>query len=235
MQQTKAEKINKGTIVNLIQHLPHTLLCKCKGNDKRGRSQIKFGMTPLYNKGAFTLIELLVVVLIIGVLAAVALPQYNKAIARAQFTQTLQMIGTYMKALDMYMLEYGLPNQNDRMYFTGTSGLNNAEMLNINLAFDTCDTVSSCTSKFADWSIFCDKDMCEMNVHNLKPQNPSLNGLLIRKNGPSDNWYWGGGSWNQNKKPNTLLKLWYETVKDGFVELRYSSYATACSKVGVDF
>ena len=59
------------------------------------------------SKEAFTLIELLVVVLIIGILAAVAVPQYQKAVYKSHFAKLKALTESVLQAQSAYYLANG--------------------------------------------------------------------------------------------------------------------------------
>ncbi len=79
------------------------------------------------NLKGFTLIELLVVVLIIGILASVALPQYEKAVAKARAANAYQIIKSINDAQKIANLEKGTtdvvyPFDELSVSFTDTNG-----------------------------------------------------------------------------------------------------------------
>lgn len=63
--------------------------------------------TNMERLGGFTLIELLVVVLIIGILSAVALPQYEKAVNKARIATVKPILKSLSDAWDVLWLANG--------------------------------------------------------------------------------------------------------------------------------
>ena len=59
------------------------------------------------NKKGFTLIELLVVVLIIGILSAVALPQYTRAVEKSRATQGITLVKAIADGQKIYYMANG--------------------------------------------------------------------------------------------------------------------------------
>jgi prepilin-type N-terminal cleavage/methylation domain-containing protein len=58
------------------------------------------------NKEGFTLIELLVVVLIVGVLSAIALPQYTTSIERARASEAMTLMSAIRYAAERYRFQH---------------------------------------------------------------------------------------------------------------------------------
>ena len=92
--------------------LEHFAACNARGAQPF-QNTTRFPLTTCGNDVArgylrgFTLIELLVVVLVIGILSAIALPQYQKAVARARFATVKATARTLADVENLYYLDNG--------------------------------------------------------------------------------------------------------------------------------
>lgn len=94
----KNTKNSKNVVLRCFCSGPHPLLQK-----KRDPEQRRLRMTRNWSVG-FTLVELLVVVLIIGILSAIALPQYQAAVEKSRATEALINLRHAKQAFEMQYL-----------------------------------------------------------------------------------------------------------------------------------
>ena len=74
-------------------------------------------------QSGFTLIELLIVIAIIGILAAIALPQYQTYTTKAKFTEVINATAPYKLGVDMCVAQYGTASLTTGCGNAGSNGV----------------------------------------------------------------------------------------------------------------
>ena len=110
---------------------------------------------------AFTLIEVLITVLIIGILAAIAVPQYKKAVRKVWLNEVATTFNAITKGIDMWQLENGIPSTT--VVFSG----NGTRVTKLEID-QPCvkEATYYCYTKMGSWRYSCDNDgWCWMSLN----------------------------------------------------------------------
>ncbi|MBR2082750.1 MAG: prepilin-type N-terminal cleavage/methylation domain-containing protein [Elusimicrobiaceae bacterium] len=184
------------------------------------------------NKQAFTLIELLVVVLIIGILAAVALPQYRKAVMKSHFSEWAVYINSLDKAQTSWILANGYPDST--IEFTGDSDTVGGS-LDVDIP---CLSVSgySCYTKIGRFHAACASSSCyiDFGADYNGGTGPFPTGNAIWTSKYADGSYYGQRVLVKVPTDKTFRKIvceWWATHygKDRMKE----DVVTDCAEVGI--
>ena len=123
---------------------------------------------------AFTLIELLVVVLIIGILAAVALPGYQRAVHKSRMTEVAVRLKAMTQAVDTYVLENGFSACGPDSTITDLFDVYPDIVGGLTKSKDSCgERGTTCYgSKYVWYNADCFCSGCEIYAYYSKSGNP---------------------------------------------------------------
>ena len=133
------------------------------------------------NKG-FTLLELMVTVIIIGILVAVALPQYTKVVNKARLAEAVANLGALQRGIDMYCTQFKCGS--GEHVFMKTAGTR----LDIDLKGSLSCGASSCDSKYFKYVAGCDTGGCGVSATPFDTTNFPTLSLSRSKNGLTVSW-----------------------------------------------
>ena len=144
--------------------------------------------------GGFTLIELLVVVLIIGILAAVAVPQYQKAVEKSRIATALPVMDNVKKSMELFLTENGWPTEykygpsstdkSSNYFFLWNDGSNMKERkvegaIDVRAGLDCSGSTGFCKDSNFYYEARCSKDACDVTAYRSLDANDGEGSYLL--------------------------------------------------------
>ena len=145
-------------------------------------NKIKDTLSILSSSKGFTLLELLVVVLIIGILAGIALPQYEKSVEKTRLAEALLNISALQRGIDAYTLANGYAS--NTVYFLNDDP---DVVLDIDITKNLDCETTHCANEFFSYTAACDHIGRECYII-VERQDSAEYALHLNKEEGNESW-----------------------------------------------